>query len=58
MGKDGKNLLSAVHLHFHGSDPSEDGLLAKKLALLGRSVALRANTDQGSGQQPVQINER
>jgi hypothetical protein len=38
-----------VQLRFRGADPREDGLLAKKAGTVGQ---VRADTDQGSGQQP------
>ena len=43
-----------VQLHFRGSDPREYGFLAKKAGTVGQ---VRADTDQGSGQQPLHIND-
>jgi hypothetical protein len=44
-----------VQLCFRGSDPREDGLLAKKAGTVGQ---VRAYTDKGSGQQPLHINDQ
>ncbi len=46
-----------VQLRFRlgGSDPREDGLPAEKAGTVGQ---VRANTDQGSGQQPLHINDQ
>jgi hypothetical protein len=43
-----------VQLHFLGSDTREYGSLAKKAGTVGQ---FRAVTDQGSGQQPLRIND-
>jgi hypothetical protein len=44
-----------VQLRFRDSDPREDGLLAKKAGTVGQ---VRADTYQGSGQQPLHINDQ
>ncbi len=44
-----------VQLSFRGSDPREDGLLAKKAGTIGQ---VRADTDQGSVQQHLHINDQ
>ncbi len=43
-----------VQLRFRVSDPREGGLLAKKLGC----GQVRADTDQGSSQQPLHMNEQ